>query len=123
MDATKDAAPEIVYLKPRVTMVPLEWPVKVDGVEYHEIGLKRMNVKEVADFFEATKDLPNGEVGRRLPIFVDATGKPISSDVLDAIDQDDFDAIDKAALDFLPRRFRSAGSASSQTSDQQSQSG
>jgi len=111
------AVPEIVYLKPRVTMVPLEWPVKVDGVEYREIGLKRMSVKEVSEFVEAI----SGDNGR-FPIFVDVAGEPVSEVVLNVLADDDMLMLTEKMRDFLPRRFRVGTPAANQTSDQSSQS-
>lgn len=120
-DATKDTAPVIEYLgdKPRMKMIPLEWPVKVDGVDYHAIGVKRMSTKEVSEFIDA---LSGDTDAVKFPIFVDGDGKPVSDAVLNALDDDDTQTLLEKMRDFLPRRFR-GGAAQSQTSAQSSPNG
>ena len=94
--------------------MPLEWPVEWNGRTYESVTLRRLTVAEVAAFVESLKDLPEG-AKIRWPIFCDENGAPMPPEVMDALDADDSDALDKAALDFLPRRFRGepeAGAAS-----------
>lgn len=103
-DEQPTAAPQFVGAGERFRSIPLTWPVEWGGRTYREIGLKRLTAGEVAAFQDAVAKLPNG-VTASWPIYCDAAGDPISSEVLDALDDDDKFEIDKAVRDFLPRRF------------------
>lgn len=48
----------------------------------------------------------NPDAKVRLPLFRDERGEPIPDEVMDALDDDDRLALDEAAANFLPRRFR-----------------
>jgi hypothetical protein len=107
------AAPKFLGDRPRFKSVPLEWPIDYDGKEYREIHLVKLTAKEVADWLE-TLDA-NGSA--KFPIFRDADGAPIPDAVLDGLDADDREEVDKAAVDFLPRRFRGVTASASGSAD------
>ncbi len=48
----------------------------------------------------------NPDAKVRLPLFRDEHGEPVPDAVMDALDDDDRLALDEAAENFLPRRFR-----------------
>ena len=98
---------QVTYLgdKPRVTELPLAWPLSVDGVEYRSITVKRLTTREVGRFVDLIRTKPEGEKVR-WPIFVDAAGAAIPDSVWDALDPDDTDALNEVADRFLPARFR-----------------
>lgn len=86
----------------------LEWPVTVDGREYKTISLVRMTAAEVAKFSAELEARLNKDATATavFPIFRDSeTGETIPEAVLDALDDDDRFELDKAAVNFLPRRF------------------
>lgn len=93
--------------KSRAKTVALDWPVEFGGKEYREVHVSRLTVKEVADFIDGLDD-DAGVTMARLPMFRDAAGDLIPDAVLSALDDDDKFALDEAARDFLPRRFRAA---------------
>jgi hypothetical protein len=109
-DGTKDVAaapaapetPKFVGGASRFKSIPLAWPLVYGGVLYDHIILQRLTAKEVADWVEDIKE--KDEV--RFPIYRDDAGTSIPDAVLDALDDDDRLALDEAAKDFLPRRFR-----------------
>ena len=96
------AAPKFIGGGPRSKVVPLEHPVAYDGREYHAITLVRLNAKEVEDMLDK---INRGE-GTEIPIFRDAEGAVIPKIVLHALDDNDSLALDEAAVDFIPKRFR-----------------
>jgi hypothetical protein len=114
MTEEQKSAPRFVGGAARVKTVPLAWPVEYDGKVYDEITIKRLTAREVADFSEKLEKEKNGAL--RWPVFVDGEGAPIPDVVLDAIDDDDNLEIQKALIDFLPRRFRGGAEASEQES-------
>lgn len=89
----------------RRRVVTLAWPFSLNGKEFNEIHLARLSTAEVAQFVE---DLSKKAEDARFvwPIFRDVDGAVIPAEVMDALDDDDRAELDKAALDFLPRRFR-----------------
>lgn len=95
----------------RVAVVTLDFPVAFAGREFHEIHIKRMTAAEVAAFVSSLDTSPEARV--RWPIFVDADGARIPTDVLDNLDDDDSLRLDEVARDFLPRRFRGTESKGS----------
>jgi hypothetical protein len=100
LSATQDAAPKFVGGPPRLRKIPLTYPVEFNGVVYKEIEIRRLTAKDVADFIENL--CGDDRKAARLPVF----GCP--PEVIDGLDADDFDVVDKAALDFLPRALKQA---------------
>jgi hypothetical protein len=100
--APTPAAPKFIGGGPRSKVVPLEHPVAYDGREYHAITLVRLNAKEVEDMLDK---INRGE-GTEIPIFRDVEGAVIPKIVLDALDDNDALALDEAAPEFIPRRFK-----------------
>jgi len=98
----------IVSDRPLFKTIDLELPVEFDGKVYTSIRIVRLTAGEVSAFqaeIEALlKNDPNARV--RFPLFKDADGNDMPSEVMDAMLDDDRLLIDEAAADFLPRRFR-----------------
>lgn len=98
----------IIADRPRVKVIDLQWPIEFDGREYRAIAITRLTAGEVAQFQaeieELLKDHPDTKV--RFPLFRDESGAVIPDEVMDALDDDDRFALDEAAADFLPRRYR-----------------
>jgi hypothetical protein len=98
----------IVSERPRLKTIDLEWPVAFAGKDYRAITVSRLTAAEVARFQSEIENLlrsdPDAKV--RLPLFRDERGEPIPDEVMDALDDDDRLALDEAAANFLPRRFR-----------------
>lgn len=92
------AAPRFAGDRVRSAIVPLEWPIEFDGRVIDKITVRRMTAKEVSDFVETTR----AEGKAELPMF----DCPMA--VIDALDADDSDAVNRAVLDFLPRSLRTA---------------
>jgi hypothetical protein len=92
---------------PRAKTIPLEWPVAFAGQEYRAVTGSRLTAAEVARFQSEIEQLlrsdPDAKV--RLPLFRDERGEPVPDEVMDALDDDRL-ALDEAAANFLPRRFR-----------------
>lgn len=105
-------APVVRFLtdKPRRADLVLAWPVELDGVPYRTVTVRRMSVAEVGAFMDALKDAPEG-ASVRFPIFDDERGAPLPDALWDVLDPDDHDALQRAAADFLPARFRAATTA------------
>jgi hypothetical protein len=78
-------------------LVPLEWPIEFDGKVYNEIRVHRVSGKEVRDYLEALRT----SEANILPPMIDC---PI--EVWNALDADDHDAVDQAALEFTPKRLK-----------------
>lgn len=103
-DAGPAAADPVVAAKPRhvrqadrFRVVPLDWPIEFDGVTYDKVTVSRMTTAQVAEFTLAARTDGATAV---LPMF-DAPQA-----VIDALDADDADNVNKAVHDFLPRSFR-----------------
>lgn len=107
MSESENSAPRFVGERPRVKTVPLEWPVEFAGKTYSALAIARLTAGEVADFQKSIAALPP-DTPISFPVYRDADGGALPDGLLDALDADDRDALDKAALDFLPRRFRGA---------------
>lgn len=88
-------APRFVSEVPRSKSVPLTWPVEYVGKTYEAITVRRLTGNEVAAFFESVE-------GGDFPMF------DCPKAVIDALDADDSEAVNKAVLDFLPRALRAA---------------
>ena len=100
------------FTRNRGRLVTLEWPVVFDGRTFEAILLKRLTAREVATFMKAVGAASPDE-SFAWPIFFAPDGEPLPDGLLDALDDDDRLALDKAALDFLPRRFRGAETSAS----------
>lgn len=92
----------------RQKTISLEWPFTLDGKRYDKVVLRRMTQAEVAGMIQAINEAQGtntSEIG--FPIFYDTDGYLLSDSIIAAMDADDAAALDEAARDFLPRRFRS----------------
>jgi hypothetical protein len=83
--------------RPRFRVVPLEWPIDYDGKTYSEITVRRMTTAEVVAFVDQMRDDLKEAT---LPMF------DVPHAVIDALDPDDADEVNKAVNDFLPRALR-----------------
>jgi hypothetical protein len=92
----------------RMTSVPLQWPVTVDGKRYDRIILHRMTQGEVAAFIVkiAAGAAANSGAEVRFPIYFDVDGNAVPAAAMDGLDDDDAYTLQEVARDFLPRRFR-----------------
>lgn len=88
----------IVTNLPREKEVTLTYPVEFDGRLYETIQIRRITGSQVADYMDR---LQQGE--RIMPPVVEC---PV--EVYEAMDADDQDMVDEAAMDFLPRRLKAA---------------
>lgn len=113
-EKAKEAA-RIVADRPRAKTINLEWPIAFDGKEYRKITLARLTAADVAKFQTELESLlaSNPDASLRFPLFRDEAGELIPNEVLDALDDDDRYELDRAALDFLPRRFRALAESDS----------
>lgn len=102
--AAPPIAPQFVDAAARRKTIDLDYPVAYEGRIYTCIHLQRLTAQEVADWVESIVGKEGGRI--RFPLFRDDAGAPIPDAVLDGLDADDRDVIDKATIDFLPRRFR-----------------
>lgn len=89
---------KIISPKERSKLVPLEFPVEFDGKVWSEVEVTRINATELEEYIGAVR---RGEA--RMPPTVRC---PV--EVWEAMDADDQDAVDEAAMDFTPRRLRAA---------------
>jgi len=103
-----DDAARIVSTRPRFKTIDLQWPIAYAGKEYTSITITRLTAADVAKFqTELEAVLKNdANASLRFPLYRDETGAPIPEAVLDALDDDDKFELDRASIDFLPRRFR-----------------
>ncbi|MFN3891985.1 MAG: phage tail assembly protein [Beijerinckiaceae bacterium] len=93
------AAPRFVGGPVRSRTVTLEYPLEYDGKLWTEITVRRASAGDVEAFVAAVQ---RGE-NPTLPM----TDAPAA--VLDALDADDFETVNKAINDFLPRALRDPG--------------
>lgn len=99
--ASPQEAVEFLGSKPRFETLTLMWPVKYQGVEYHEVTVRRLTTEEVSRYvaqIQAAKT-PEEKSTIRPPMF----NVPVP--VLDGLDDDDTFELDKMVRRFLPRRF------------------
>ena len=110
-----EEAPQFLSDRPRLKTIDLQWPVSYLGREYRSVTLKRLTARDVARFQDELDALlkNNPDASLRFPMFSDEAGQPIPDAVLDALDDDDRFELDRAAADFLPRRFRGIAEPSS----------
>ena len=115
MPDTDCAVAQFLSDRPRSKTIDLSWPISFDGRVYQAITLIRLTAGDVSKFQDELEALlrDNPDAAFRFPIFRDETGAPIPADVLDALDDDDRFELDRAAADFLPRRFRGIAEPSS----------
>ena len=95
---------KIVSDKSRFDLVELEWPVEYKGKLYSKIMLKRLTVKELADWQKSLADKKDDEE-IRMPLFRDEDGGYIPEEVWEGMDVNDVDMLGEKALPFLPKRF------------------
>lgn len=98
-DANPVPAPSarVIYGREHEKLVPLEWPVEFDGITYTEIRVHRVSGKEVSDYLRALQ-ASDADI---LPPMIDC---PI--EVWNALDADDHDTVDRAAIAFTPKRLK-----------------
>lgn len=89
----------IVSPKEREKMVPLEYPVEFDGTLYTEIRVHRVTGKEVQAFMDRLKAGDDSAIAPMIDC---------PQQVWEAMDDDDQEAVDKAARPFWPRRLIAA---------------
>lgn len=104
-DKPTPAPPRFVGGPARSMTIPLEYPVEYDGKVWTEITVRRATAGDVEAFVSAVH---RGETPT-LPM-TDAPGP-----LLDALDADDFSAVNAAINDFLPRALRESGDQPSPT--------
>ena len=100
--------PRFVGSKARSMRIDFEWSVEYGGFVYDHVNLRRLTQGEIAEWMKEVSSAKQTGLSLTWPIIRDDTDLPIPQGLLDALDADDFDAINKAMLDFLPRRFRGA---------------
>ncbi len=115
MPGTDCAIAQFLSDRPRSKAIELSWPISFGGRDYQAITLIRLAAGDVAKFQEELEALlrDNPNAALRFPIFRDETGAAVPAEVLDALDDDDRFELDRAAADFLPRRFRGIAEPSS----------
>ena len=104
-EAAPAAAPSVSFASEvgRSEVVTLDYPLVVNGVTLSHVTVRRLTVKDVADYAERLRSLPEDQRARvRLPMF----DQPDA--VLDALDDDDAERLSEVAQRFLPRRFRAS---------------
>ena len=96
--AAEAAVAKFAQQRKRFRTVPLDWPIEYGGTVYKEVTVRRLTGQEVSDFISAAERGENPS----LPML------DVPEAVIEALDADDSDAINKAVNDFLPRRLRPA---------------
>lgn len=103
---TAEAAPQQTSVafatgEGRTKVVPLQWPIVVDGQKIDAITLRRLTGRD----YKTLGTLPAGadENGELLALMA---GLPTRA--FDALDADDFEEVSRQAKDFLPRGLRAA---------------
>jgi hypothetical protein len=105
--AISSSNPTFLTSADRMKCLSLAWPLSHDGREYHEVFIKRLTAREVADLLKnmKTKSETTPDEPVRWPMFFDRDGVAIPEQILDAMDDDDAFELEKVVSDFLPRRF------------------
>lgn len=108
----------IVSGPPLSQRVPLRWSYQHDGRTFDAVTVKRLTVAEIRALTAAQRAAEEKDPDASLPfpIFVDDDGAPIPQAVMDAMLDDDMVALERAADDFFPARFRTRPDASSSAS-------
>jgi hypothetical protein len=100
--------PRFVGGKSRSMRIDFEWPIEYGGMTYDHVNLRRLTAGEVAEWTREIASQAQSGLSLAWPVLRDDADLPIPAGLTDALDADDFDAVNKAVLDFLPRRFRGA---------------
>lgn len=100
--------PRFTSSKARSMRIDFEWPVEYGDVVYDHVNLKRLTQGEIAKWMAEVNSQQSTGLSLSWPVLRDDVDLPIPAGLMDALDADDFDVINKAILDFLPRRFRGA---------------
>lgn len=80
--------------KSRSEIVPLNWPVEVDGKVWTEIEIRRITTSELDAYLKTTDDTPPPNI-------------LAPKNVLDALDAEDGFKIEEVSSRFFPRRSSS----------------
>ncbi len=88
----------------RSKVVPLKWPFTVNGTRYENVTVRRITVAEIDAW---VRGLAAGGTVRRPAMF------DLSDEIMGLVDAEDGEAIDVAANDFLPRRYRMTSASTS----------
>ncbi len=110
------AAPQFISRSARGKTIDLEWPLEFEGVEYHAIEVRRLTFGEVEAWQKSIANLPD-DAPVVIPIYFRPDGVRVPDTVMRALDDDDKARLDKAALDFMPRRFRAAPASDTAPAD------
>jgi hypothetical protein len=100
--------PRFVGAKARTMRIDFEWPIEFNGRVEDHVNLRRLTAGEVAEWMKEISSQVQSGLSLAWPVLRDDDDLPIPAGLTDALDADDFDAVNKAVLDFLPRRFRGA---------------
>ena len=108
----------IVGGPPLSRRVPLRWRYQHEGLTYDAVTVKRLTVAEVRALTAAQRAAEEKDPDASLPfpIFVTDDGVTIPQAVMDAMLDDDMVALERAADDFFPARFRARADDSSSAS-------
>jgi hypothetical protein len=88
---------KVIYSGEHEKLVPLEWPIEFDGKVYDQIRVHRVSGKQVRDFLEALRT-SEADI---LPPMIDCP-----MEVWNALDADDQETVDLAAMEFTPKRLK-----------------
>lgn len=119
MTATAQPSPVTIVGGPPLSQrVPLRWSYQHEGRTFDAVTVKRLTVSEVRALTAAQRaaEEKDPDASVPFPIFVDDEGVPIPQPVMDAMLDDDMVALERAADDFFPARFRARPDASSSAS-------
>jgi hypothetical protein len=103
--------------KARAATIDLEWPVHFAEKDYYQIVVRRVTVGEIEAWMKEIAGKPDDGVSWAWPCLRGEDDEPLPPGLLDALDVDDLDAVNKAVLSFLPKRFRGAQERASESQD------
>lgn len=83
--------------KPRSCIVPLDYPLTVDGVTYTEVTVRRASAREVSEYIEGLRK-PGGKT---CPPMIE-----LPQVVYENLDDDDMFKIEREAEGFFPQRLK-----------------
>jgi hypothetical protein len=93
-------APGFRFIADRLTLtLRLLYPFEVNGIEYHEYTLRRLNAEEVAEVGQVLRS-----TGDMAALYSAVCGLPFIA--CKHMDADDAEALASAALDFMPATLR-----------------